>query len=99
MAEVSIAQVLALPAAAMGFTIWNVLPVSSPVTVSARARWNGQVVSHIRVYMDSQDVYDAAYQDTVSEQFTLPAGVHYMVVTVWDNHGDHTSVARTFFVQ
>ena len=73
--------------------------VASPVTVSAQARWNGEVISHIRVYMDNQDVFDADSQDWVHQQFALPSGAHFMVVVVWDNHGDSTAVARTFFVQ
>ena len=78
---------------------WQALPVASPVIVSARARWDGQVINHIRVYMDHQDVFDADSQNSVYQQFTLSAGQHYMVVTVWNNHGDHTTVARTFRVQ
>jgi len=72
--------------------------VASPVTVSAQAKWDGEVISHIRVYMDSQDVYDANYQESVHKQFTLASGGHYMVVIVWDNNGNYTDVARTFFV-
>ncbi len=73
--------------------------VTSPVTISAQAQWNGQVISHIRVYLDHQDVFDADSQTWVNKQFTLPSGGHTLTVTVWDNHGDHTSVGRTFFVQ
>jgi hypothetical protein len=60
--------------------------------------WNGQVISHIRVYMDGADVYDAGYQESVNTQFTLASGGHQMVVTTWDNFGSYTEVARTFFV-
>jgi hypothetical protein len=72
--------------------------VASPVTVSARAKWDGQVISHIRVYMDYQDIYDADNQELVYKQFTLTSGGHYMVVIVWDNAGNYFDVARTFFV-
>jgi hypothetical protein len=72
--------------------------VASPVTVSAEAVWNGEVISHIRVYMDGADVYDANYQQSVNTQFTLASGGHHMVVTTWDNFGSYTEVARTFFV-
>ena len=68
-------------------------------TVSARAQWNGQNISHIRVYMDNKDVYDADYQEWVYKQFSLASGGHHMVITVWDNAGSSTSVARTFFTQ
>src|SRR5436305_1392197 len=50
--------------------------VTSPVTVSARAQWSGQNISHIRVYMDNKDVYDADYQQWVYKQFSLPSGGH-----------------------
>ena len=73
--------------------------VASPVTVSARALWNGQVISHIRIYVDYQDVYDADYQESVHQQLTLAPGGHYMVAIVWNNKGDYTAVSRTFFVQ
>ena len=73
--------------------------VASAVTISARARWDCCVISHIRVYMDNQDVFDADSQEWAYQQFTLASGGHYMVVIVWDNNGDFTAVSRTFFVQ
>ena len=78
---------------------WESLLLASPVIVSARARWDGQVVSHIRLYIDHQVPYDADSQVSVYKQFSLPAGAHHLALTVWDNHGEHTTVARTFFVK
>src|SRR5437588_10038321 len=38
------------------------LTVGSPITISALARWDCCVISHIRLYEDNADVYDANYQ-------------------------------------
>jgi hypothetical protein len=72
--------------------------VNSPVTVSAWPNWDGQVISHLRIYMDNQDVYDANYGQIVNHQFPLASGGHYMVIIAWDNAGNYIDVARTFFV-
>ena len=72
--------------------------VNSPVTVSAYPQWEGQVISHVRIYMDHVDVYDANYAQIINHQFTLASGQHYMVIIAWDNSGNYIEDARTFFV-
>jgi hypothetical protein len=41
------------------------LTVGSPVTISALARWDCCTISHIRLYLDNKDVWDADYPTSV----------------------------------
>ncbi len=75
--------------------------VSSPVTVSARARWDCCAISHMRVYVDNVDKYDVSYpaQGTINTQIALPTGSHNMVIIAWDNAGQYIKASRSFSVK
>lgn len=70
------------------------------VTVTARARWSGHPIMHIRAYVDGQLWYDDHSQSWVDFATRgIASGKHKLTITVWDPNGATTSASRTFFVQ
>ncbi|HUR36680.1 MAG TPA: FG-GAP-like repeat-containing protein, partial [Terriglobales bacterium] len=73
--------------------------VTSPVTVAARARWDGKTISHMRVYIDNVRVYDVdyPYNNQISTELSVAPGTHRMVIVAWESGGASlTSAGRTF---
>lgn len=75
--------------------------VGSPVTVSAKVRWDGNTVTHVRVYVDNVAKYDAPNpaNNAIHTQIALPAGAHRMVIVAWNSSGAAITAERTFTVQ
>jgi hypothetical protein len=73
---------------------------NSPVQVSARARWDCCVVSHMRVYVDDVDKFDVdnPFNNDISPSLQLSSGSHNMVIIAWDNQGDFIESAVQFTV-
>jgi hypothetical protein len=63
--------------------------VSSPFQLSARGRWDNNVISHMRVYVDDQPTYDQDYppEGFINPTLSLGAGPHRIVIVGWNNAG------------
>jgi hypothetical protein len=75
--------------------------VNSTVTITARARWDNLMISHMRAFVDNQDVYDASdpANAAISFQKVFPAGTHHLVVIAWDNGGQYIESSEYFTVE
>lgn len=74
--------------------------VSSNVHITAKARWDGKILSGARVYVDNVSVWSSGGPaSSVDTTVTLGAGTHTMVVKFWESGGTSISATRRFTVQ
>jgi hypothetical protein len=75
--------------------------VGSPVTISARARWDGHTIHHMRVYVDNVARFDVDLPagGALNTTLSLTAGSHHLVVTAWDTAGQSIRGGETFSSQ
>jgi FG-GAP-like repeat len=76
--------------------------VSSQFQLTARARWDNNVISHMRVYVDDQPAYDQDYppEGFINPTLSLGAGPHRIVIVAWNNAGSAiVSPTRNITVQ
>jgi hypothetical protein len=72
--------------------------VASPATVSAKARWDGHSIQHMRVYVDNVDRFDVSSPvgGSLKTTLSLIPGSHHLVVTAWDASGQIIQSGETF---
>jgi hypothetical protein len=72
--------------------------VSSPVTISARARWDNHTIHHMRIYIDSVDSFDVTspVDGAIKTTLALSPGSHHLTVTAWDSSGQSIHSGETF---
>jgi Bacterial Ig-like domain (group 3)/FG-GAP-like repeat/Bacterial Ig domain/FG-GAP repeat len=63
--------------------------VSSPFQLTARARWDGNSITHMRVYADNKAVYDVDNPSNglITPVIGLSSGAHRVVVVAWNKSG------------
>jgi hypothetical protein len=71
---------------------------ASPVVISARARWDNQTITHMRIYIDNDDLYDQDNPpgDAIVVSVPLNAGSHHLVISAWDTHGNYIQSGENF---
>jgi hypothetical protein len=75
--------------------------VGSTVEIGARVRWDNAFVSHMRAYVDNQDVYDLVnpQYNAMYFQKVFSSGQHYLVIIAWDNAGNYLKAEEFFIVK
>ena len=79
---------------------------SGDVHFDVRTRWDytmpngypGNKVTHLRVYVDNQAIYDAN-NNLVNFYKTFAPGVHTVVAVAWDAKGEHIQSSNSFTVK
>lgn len=69
-------------------------------TIAARARWDNQQITHMRVYVDGQDEYDVDNPEygAVDVQKAFNPGQHSLVVIAWNGAGNYIKADENFTV-
>jgi hypothetical protein len=72
--------------------------VSTPVAISAKARWDSHTIQHMRVYVDNVDRFDlnSPVGGAIKTTLSLTPGSHHLVVTAWDMSGHVIQSGETF---
>ena len=74
--------------------------VNSNVHVTAKARWDGKMLTGARIYVDNVSVWSSGMAtSSIDTTITLNPGTHTMVVKFWENGGTSISATRHFTVQ
>jgi hypothetical protein len=57
--------------------------------LQAHARWDNSVITHMRVYVDDQPVYDeeTPQDGYINPVLTVSGGTHHIVVVAWNTNG------------
>ncbi len=82
------------------------VPSNSDVHFDMRTRWDytmpngfpGNKVTHVRVYVDNQDIYDSN-SNYVDFYKTFAQGGHSVVTIAWDANGQYIKASSTFTVK
>ena len=72
--------------------------VSANVVISVQARWDGQTIHHMRIYVDNVDRFDvdAPVGSEIKTTVSLTPGGHHLVVTAWNILGHSIQSGETF---
>lgn len=81
---------ITIPGANQNFT--------NTLNIAARARWDGVSITHMRAYVDGQDMYDADNPANAAIDFraAFTPGKHYLVVIAWNGSGGYIKAAEYF---